>query len=147
MNNGYKTQFDYRIDESQLMHGYFTGQSRSGKTVAAMRFIAELSRVKRKETGKRLRIVCMDPKSDWRTLARFVEPERFKFYSLGNVNFHPIKLNPCKIPYGVWPQIWIDGLIDIYCRAYGLLERGKQMMGETIYALYDKEGVFEACNK
>ena len=89
----------------------------------------------------------MDPKSDWRSLARFVEPERFNFYSLGNLNFHPIKLNPCKIPYGVWPQLWIDGLIDIYCRAYGLLERGKQMMAETIYALYKKAGVFDACDK
>lgn len=147
IQNGYKTPFDYRIDESMLMHGYFTGQSRSGKTVAAMRFIAELSRAKRKKTGKRFRIVCMDPKADWRSLARFVEPERFNFYSLGNLNFHPIKLNPCKIPYGVWPQLWIDGLIDIYCRAYGLLERGKQMMAETIYALYKQAGVFDACDK
>lgn len=147
INNGYKTPFDYRIDESMLMHGYFTGQSRSGKTVAAMRFIAELSRARRKKTGKRFRIVCMDPKADWRSLARFVEPERFNFYSLGNLNFHPIHLNPCKIPYGVWPQLWIDGLIDIYCRAYGLLERGKQMMAETIYALYKKAGVFDACDK
>lgn len=145
MNNGYMTPYDYRIDESELMHGYFTGASRSGKTVAAMRFVAELSQIRRKKTGKRMRIVCMDPKQDWRTLARFVEPERFRFYSLGNTLFHPIKLNPLKIPRGVQPQIWIDGLIDIYCRAYGLLERGKQMMGETIYALYEEAGVFEAC--
>ena len=73
--NGYRTPYDYRIDESCLMHGYFTGASRSGKTVAAMRFIAELSKVRRSKTGKRLRIVAMDPKQDWRTLARFVEPE------------------------------------------------------------------------
>ena len=112
-----------------------------------MRFVAELTRVRRSKTGKRLRIVAMDPKHDWRTLARFVEPERFRFYSLGNTHFRPINLNPCKIPYGVWPQFWIDGLIDIYCRAYGLLERGKQMMGETLYQLYEEAGVFEACDK
>lgn len=144
MNNGYKTPYDYRIDESELMHGIFTGASRSGKTVAAMRFVAELANIRRKSTGKRLRIVCMDPKNDWRTLARFVDPKRFKFYSMGNMKFHPIHLNPCKIPRGVSPQIWIDGMIDIYCRAYGLLERGKQMMGETIYALYEEAGVFKA---
>lgn len=146
-NNGYKTQFDYRIDESQLMHGFFTGASRSGKTVAAMRFIAELAHVKRKKTGKRLRIVVMDPKQDWRGLARFVEPERFNFYSMGNPNFRPIKINPWKIPHGVWPQIWIDGIIDIYCRAYGLLERGKQMIAQIVYQLYDEAGVFAACDK
>lgn len=62
--HGYRTAFDYRIDENQLMHGFFTGASRSGKTVAAMRFIAELSKVRRAKTGKRLRIVVMDPKQD-----------------------------------------------------------------------------------
>ena len=147
MNNGYKTPYDYRINEAELMHGFFTGASRSGKTVAAMRFIAELAQIKRKKTGKRMRIVCMDPKQDWRTLARFVEPERFNFYSLGNASFRPLKLNPLKIPRGVEPQFWIDGLIDIYCRAYGLLERGKQMMGETIYQLYEEARVFEARNE
>lgn len=146
-HNGYATPYDYRLDEGALMHGIFAGASRSGKTVTAIRFAAELAKAKRKSTGKRLRLVCMDPKSDWRTLARYVEPERFKFYSLGNINFHPIKLNPWKIPKGVWPQLWIDGLIDIYCRAYGLLERGKQMMGETIYALYEEAGVFKACDQ
>lgn len=144
MLNGYRTPFDFRVDESELMHGFFTGASRSGKTVAAMRFVAELANVRRKNTGKRLRIVCMDPKQDWRTLARFVDPDRFRFYSLGNCNFRPVKINPFKIPKGVVPQTWIDGVIDIYCRAYGLLERGKQMMGETIYSLYEDAGVFEA---
>lgn len=147
IKKGNRTDFDYRIDEAELMHGFFTGASRSGKTVAAIRFIAELANVRRKKTGKRLRIVCMDPKQDWRQLARVVEPERFNFHSLGNLNFRPIKINPWKIPKGVFPQIWIDGVIDIYCRAYGLLERGKQMMGETIYALYEEAGVFKACDK
>ncbi len=145
--NGYRTSYDYRIDESMLHHAYFTGASRSGKSVTAMRVVAELSRVRRKLTGKRLRIVVMDPKQDWRTLSRFVEPERFNFYSMGNVNFRPVKINPWKIPKGVWPQLWIDGIIDIYCRAYGLLERGKQMLGDVIYELYDQEGVMQACDK
>ena len=142
MKSGYKTPFQYRIDERELMHMYFTGSSRSGKTVAAMRFVAELTRVRRKNTGKRLRIVCMDPKQDWRKLARYVEPERFRFYNMGNALFRPLHLNPLKIPHGVIPQMWIDGVIDIFCRAYGLLERGKQMLGESIYQLYHEAGVF-----
>lgn len=147
LKKGNITDFDYRIDEAELMHGFFTGASRSGKSVAAMRFIGELAKIRRKHTGKRLRIVCMDPKQDWRGLARFVEPERFNFYSLGNLNYRPIKLNPWKVPKGVSPQIWIDGVIDIYCRAYGLLERGKQMIAETVYALYEEAGVFKALDK
>ena len=31
----------------------------------------------------------------------------------------------------------------IYCRAYGLMERGKAILAETFYALYDEAGVFE----
>ena len=140
--NGYRTQFDYRINIDELMHGVFTGASRSGKTVAAMRFIRELANSRRTATGKRLRIVIMDPKQDWRGIARFVEPERFHFYSMGNTHFRPINLNPCKIPYKVEPQHWIDGIINIYCRAYGLLERGKQMLSDVFYKLYTQAGVF-----
>lgn len=147
MNNGYLTPYDYRVSEGELMHGFFTGASRSGKTVAAMRFIAELTKVRRKKTGKRLRIVCMDPKQDWRGLARFVEPERFRFYSMGNPNFHPLHFNPCKIPKGVLPQVWVDVMIEVYCRSYGLLERGKQLLGETFYSLYEEAGVFAVCGK
>lgn len=147
IKHGYKTAYDYRISEKELMHGFITGASRSGKTVAAMRFVAELSKIRRSKTGKRLRIVAMDPKHDWRALARFVEPERFRFYSLGNKNFRPINFNPCKIPHGVQPQYWIDGIIDIYCRAYGLLERGKQLLAEVLYSLYSEAGVFDVCDQ
>lgn len=94
-----------------------------------------------------MRIVALDPKRDWRTLARYIEPERFNFYSLGNLKFRPIKINPWKIPHGVQPQQWIDGVIDIYCRAYGLLERGKQMLGDVVYELYEKHGVMAAADQ
>lgn len=139
---GYETPFEYRLEENELMHGIFTGESRSGKTVAATRFVSELTKVRRK-TGKRLRIVALDPKQDWRILAKFVEPERFHFYSLGNPEFLPIKLNILKVPHNVNPQVWLDGIIEIYCRAYGLMERGKAILAETLYALYDEAGVFE----
>lgn len=139
---GYSTPFDFRIASDEIMHGFVTGESRSGKTVAAMRFVAELANKVRRKNGKRMRIVCMDPKQDWRALARYVEPERFKFFSLGNPEFLPINLNLCKIPRNVYPQQWVDGLIEIYCRAYGLGERGKAILSETFFDLYDKAGVF-----
>lgn len=143
MRNGYRTEFDYRLDESELMHALFCGQSRSGKTVAAMRFVAELSQVRRKATGKRMRIVCLDPKRDWRGLARYVEPERFRFFSLGNINFRPIKLNPWKIPYGVNAQQWIDCVVDLYCRSTMLLTLGMSMIKSAVYPLYQDAGVFD----
>ena len=75
------------MSESELMHGFVCGASRSGKTVEAMRLVAELANVRRKKTGKRLRIVVMDPKRDWRALARLVEPERLKFNSRAKLQF------------------------------------------------------------
>lgn len=143
MKTGYKTPFPFRLSNEELMHGIFTGESRSGKTVTATRFIAELANKVKRADGKRLRIVCMDPKQDWRVLAKFVEPERFRFYSFGNPEFHPINLNICKIPKNVYPQQWIDGIIEIYCRAYGLAERGKTILAETLYELYDEAHVFD----
>lgn len=142
-STGYETPFEFRIDDSELMHGIFTGESRSGKTVAATRFISELTKVRRKKTGKRLRIVALDPKQDWRILAKFVEPERFHFYSLGNFDFLPINLNLCKVPHNVNPQVWADTIIEIFCRAYGLMERGKAILAESLYSLYEEAGVFE----
>lgn len=139
---GYETPFDYRISSQEIMHGFFTGESRSGKTVAATRFVAELANKVKREDGKRMRIVCMDPKQDWRILAKFIEPERFKFFSLGNPEFAPINLNILKIPQNVYPQLWIDGIIEIFCRAYGLGERGKSVLSETFYKLYEQAGVF-----
>lgn len=144
--NGYRTQHDYRFPEEAIMHGIITGASRSGKTVCAMRFIRELSKVRRKATGKRMRIVVMDPKHDWRGLVRYIEPERFNFYSMGNTHFRPIHLNVWKVPKGVPPQQWIDGIIDIYCRAYGFLERGKQMIADVVYELYQEAGVFDVAD-
>ena len=132
---GYETPYDYRISSDEIMHGFFTGESRSGKTVAATRFIAELANKVRRKNGKKMRIVCMDFKQDWRVLAKFVEPERFHFYSLGNPEFLPINLNICKIPKNVYPQQWVDGIIEIYCRAYGLGERGKSVLSETLFEL------------
>lgn len=142
MMHGYETPFQYRIDEQELMHMFFTGASRSGKTVAAMRFIAELTRIRRKKTGKRLRIVCMDPKQDWRALAKYVEPGRFRFYSMGNRHFRPLHFNPLKVTRGVHPQTHVDACIDVFCRSYGLLERGKLILSEPIYQLYQEAGVF-----
>ena len=144
VDNGYRTPFDYRIANDMIMHGLVCGGSRSGKTVTALRLIAEMANhIRRGPKQKRLRIIAMDPKEDWRKLARFVEPERFRIYSMGDPNKFPFKLNPMKVPYGVDPEFHLDTLIDVFCRAYGLGIRSVTIMLDTIKSLYDREGVFE----
>lgn len=144
VETGYKTAFEYRIPGDALMHGLFCGGSRSGKSVTALRFTAELANhVRRGPNKKRLRIVAMDPKMDWRKLARFVEPERFRIYSMGDPDFCPFKLNPLKVPHGVDPEFHLDTLIDVFCRAYGLGVRSVTILLDTLKTLFDKEGVFD----
>jgi len=145
--NGYKTKFDYRVPEETLMHGLFCGGSRSGKTVTALRFVAELAnKVRRSASGKRLRIVVMDPKFDWRKLAKYVEPDRFRIYSMGDPNVFPFKLNVMKVPMGVDPEFHLDTLIDVFCRAYGLGIRSVTILLDIMKTLYEKEGVFDTDN-
>ena len=138
-----QTIYDYRIDESMLTHAVFTGIANSGKTVAAMRFVAEASKIRRRRTGKRLRVIVLDTQNVWRTFARFVESERFRCWSVGKRDVDHIKLNVWKIPRGMQPKAWINCVIDIYCRAYGLLERGKKILENAVYRIYEREGVLD----
>ena len=141
-------QMNYQIDEAALHHTIFTGVGCSGKTVAAMRFAKELAHVRRKETEKGLRIVVMDRKQNWRKLANHIEPERFRFYSMGNMDSHPISINLWKVPKGVHPKQWADTVIELYCCTYGLFDYGeKPILAEIVHELYEKAGVYRACDK
>lgn len=140
--NGYKTPFDYRLDGSKNMHHiFFSGESRSGKTVMATRFVVETA-LKTIRNGKHMRIIVLDPKQDWRVLGRFIDAERFKFFSLGKPEFLPIKLNLLRIPQGVRPQVLADGIIEAFCRSYQLGEKVKPILRDAIYSAYEEAGCF-----
>ena len=127
------------IGMDELMHGIFVGQPRCGKTVSAMKYIRELANFRNSKTGKRCRIVIMDQKQEWGDIEKYVDPERFHIYSPKQSNMN---LNPCKIPYGVEPRQWIKSLANIYCQAYGLLTKDREMLSDTFYKLYDATGIF-----
>lgn len=139
---GYLTPFDFRINLDELHHGLWAAGSRSGKTEAALRFAVELSQARwKKADDRRFRIISMDPKTDWRRLSLFVDPERYRFYSLYNDALHPITLNLCKIPKGVDPEIYINALVEAFCRAFQLNERSREILWEAMFALYQRANV------
>jgi len=141
-------KMNYQFDETTLCHTIFAGSARAGKTVVAMHFAKELVHVRRKETGKGIRIIVMDTKQNWRKLAHDVEPERFRIYSLGDIDYPPLHINPWKVPVGVHPKQWADIVIEMYCLSYGLLDRGgKPILRDAVYELYDEAGVFKLCDK
>lgn len=140
----YKSGFKYCINANEIHHAYFSGASRSGKTVAAKRMVAETyNNVRRGESKKKLRFVIMDPKMDWRALSKVIPPEHFRFYSLADPQFHPIKMNLMKIPKGVYAERYVNTLREIFVRSYGLGDRGYNILGQAIIDIYTDAGVFE----
>lgn len=146
--HGYKSGFKYCINADEIHHAYFSGASRSGKTVAAKRAVAETyNNVRRGEDKKKMRFVIMDPKMDWRALAKVIPPEHFRFYSLADPTFHPIKMNLMKIPKGVYAERYVNTLKEIFVRSFGLGDRGYNILGQAMIEVYTEVGVFEENTK
>lgn len=144
LNRGYRTEFKYTLRSDEIHHAYISGASRSGKTVAARRLVAETyNHVRRGEKKKRMRFLIMDPKQDWRALAKVIPAENFRFYSLGDPTFHPIKMNLMKIPKGVYTERYADKLREIFIRSYGLGDRGFQILGKAINEVYTRAGCYD----
>lgn len=144
LNRGYRSDFKYSLSNDELHHAYISGASRSGKTVAALRLVAEAYKnVRRGEKKKRLRFLIMDPKQDWRCLAKVVPEDHFRFYSLSNPQFHMVKMNLMRIPHGVYTERYADKLREIFIRSYGLGDRGFQILGQAINTVYKKAGCYE----
>ena len=144
LNRGYRTDFKYTLRSDEIHHAYISGASRSGKTVAARRLVAETyNHVRRGEKKKRMRFLIMDPKQDWRALAKVIPADKFRFYSLGDPTFHPINMNLMKIPKGVYTERYADKLREIFIRSYGLGDRGFQILGKAINEVYTKAGCYE----
>lgn len=141
---GYKSDFKYTLRSDEIHHAYISGASRSGKTVVARRLVAETyNNVRRGEHKKRMRFLIMDPKQDWRALAKVIPAEHFRFYSLADPNFHPIKMNLMKIPQGVYTERYEDKLREIFIRSYGLGDRGFQIFGQAIHEVYRNAGCYD----
>lgn len=144
LNRGYRTDFKYTLRSDEIHHAYISGASRSGKTVAARRLVAETyNHVRRGEKKKRMRFLIMDPKQDWRALAKVIPADKFRFYSLGDPTFHPIRMNLMKIPKGVYTERYADKLREIFIRSYGLGDRGFQILGKAINEVYTKAGCYD----
>ena len=144
LNRGYRTDFKYTLRSDEIHHAYISGASRSGKTVAARRLVAETyNHVRRGEKHKRMRFLIMDPKQDWRALAKVIPSDHFRFYSLGDPTFHPIRMNLMKIPKGVYTERYADKLREIFIRSYGLGDRGFQILGKAINEVYSRAGCYD----
>lgn len=151
MENGYITPHDYRIDGKHLMHTLFAASSRSGKTVAAIRYVTEIANNVIRERidikngikqRKRMRVVILDAKRDWRNIATLIDVNRFRFYSMDTADFYPFLFNPLKVPLGIPPEVHLDTIVDVFCRAYGLGVRSVLLLTEAIKNAYENKGVF-----
>lgn len=128
-------------DKYTSLHGFIAGAGRSGKTIAAM----ELAKtaLNEKKDGKKRRFICVSRYNEWRRLASAVEPDRFRLYSLEEVNSNSLHFNPCKLPKGVTPGQWAEIIAGAFVQAYELPEMCESIMFETLIDLYEKSSPFE----
>lgn len=145
------TDKKYYANYGDLNHTLITGCAKTGKTVLANKIVGKL--LERNTIDKPLRVVILDTSSGWNT---FTDSKWYKFadkvpsdsisiYSLTDDNI--VKINPWKIPKGVRPAIWIDNVLNIFCRCNGLLEGGKNLILEVVRELYEEAGVLKAMMK
>lgn len=146
--DGYVTDFKFCIGANELHHAFISGQSGSGKTVLAMRMITGLynnCRTTDKLTGEkhRKRILVLDPKGEWRMLGNVIPRGKFRFWSLNDPHFHPLQMNLLRVPKYVRASDYYNMVVEMFCSAYGLLDRAVAQIGSIIYDLYEKHGAFD----
>ena len=146
--NGYITDFKYCIGQNELHHAVISGQSGSGKTVLALRMITGLynntftvDKITGKKKGKR--ILVLDPNGEWRQLGNVIPKGKFRFWSLADPNFHPLKMNLLRVPKYIRAVDYYSMVTEMFCSAYGLLDRALAQIRSIIYNLYEKVGAFD----
>lgn len=94
------------------------------------------------EEKKECSIVILDSGNKWRSLLKYLNPEKIGFFSLNNIELNPVCLNPLKIPYGVNPQTWVENIIKVFSESYSLNTAEKQEFSKILYTHYMIHGVF-----
>lgn len=146
--DGYVTDYKYCIGTDELHHAIFNGQSGSGKTVLTTRAVCGLynnSFTTDNLTGekKRHRILILDPKGEWRMMGQVIEKGKFRFYSINDPYFHPLRMNVLRVPKYIRASDYYNMIVEMFTSAYGLLDRAVAQIGSIIYDLYDKAGAFD----
>ncbi len=145
---GYMTDYKFTIGNDEMHHAFISGASRSGKSVLASRMVLEMYQnapYVDKITGekKRKRVLVLDPKGEWRQMASMIPKGKFKFYSVGKTNYHPLRMNLLRVPKHISAYNYFNLVVEHFCSAYGLLDRAIAQISEIIYNLYDKCGAFD----
>ena len=94
------------------------------------------------EEKKDLSIVILNSGNKWRSLLKYLNPEKVGFFSLSNIELNPVCLNPLKIPYGVNPQTWVENIIKVFSESYSLNTAEKQEFSKILYTHYMIHDVF-----
>lgn len=145
---GYVTDLKYSIGNNELAHLVIDGQAGSGKSVLARRLVHGLynncfteDRITHKKSRKR--ILILDPKGEWRLMGKVVPAGEFKFYSIANPDFYPLKMNLLRCPKNIRPYEYLTMFTEHFCAGYGLLDRAIAEIRGAIYELYDEVHAFD----
>ena len=145
---GYVTDLKYSIGNNELAHLVIDGQAGSGKSVLARRLVYGLynnclttDKITHKKSKKR--ILILDPKGEWRLMGKVIPKGEFKFYSIADPNFYPLRMNLLRCPKNIRPYEYLTMFTEHFCAGYGLLDRAIAEIRSAIYDLYQEVGAFD----
>lgn len=168
--NGRKTGTHFRVDRDSLMHLTLVGGSGSGKSNSAMHILGEVFNIREDASGRRIAVptvqmgqmpiphpqgstagraaigaTVFDPTGEWRRMGRVIaNPDEFRFYSLTNPNYHPLRFNPLSVPSPfITPAAWAEMVAKRWALAYATGSTGYYAIKSAILRLYQDRGVID----
>ena len=113
-----------------LKHFLLLGRTGSGKTNFLYSLICQLA-------ARGVAVWAFDRKQDFRHLHRVSN----SIYVLPLAKSFPI--NPFAVPPGVDPLQWLQIIIQIFCKWFGLLDGSSSLLLVILHGLYEQRGIFE----
>lgn len=146
-SSGFVTPFRFRLRREELAAVLVAGAARSGKTEGALRLVSEAWHKVTFGTGpdgrpRRMGVLALDWKKDWRRLARFIPPEDFRYWNLAREDLFPVRANVLAVPPGIPVQHWVNLITECFCLGFDMGGRAKSLVWQHLMELYEMTGVF-----
>lgn len=146
------TDQHFGIDVDEITHTLVAGTTGSGKTTTVLRLLVEAVNVHR-NIDEVIRpddpaspivtrpvsagALILDWKSTMRSIARVVDPDRFRFYSMSKPVLGRFRWNLLSVPATeISPIEWVNTVADLFQISYGLGEYARSIIWEHLNELY-----------
>lgn len=108
-------------------NGVIAAKESSKMWEASLRLVAEMINARKESDGKELRTIILTPYiGRWRQIVKLTGSDNFRLYSMSDLDFYPVRINPWKIPECFKTEEekekWTDDVISMCCTMFGFLQ-------------------------